>query len=231
VVNRADWVLDVMPYETRNVMIPEGFGPRPERYSADTWVRRDMCAHEPWPWEDDFFDTVICTFTLEDVRDPVWVCREMSRVGKAGYIEVPTWLDELTWGNPEGSGGAWVGHEHHRWLVSLEDGVLVFLAKFHSLHANWRVQVPPRWAGHLSRDERILDYFWEGELPARERAIVNDFPYDELERVIHKRFHPSESELRIRELRERAKVVAMRGGAPIRRAVSALLDRAGGRVN
>src|SRR3712207_6129609 len=112
-LNRADWVIDVKPYETRGAMFREGFGPGPERFTEDTWVERDICDREPWPFEDDFFDCVVCTFTLEDLRDPVGGCREMSRVGRAGYVEVPSLLDELSWQVPEPSGGPWVGHNHH----------------------------------------------------------------------------------------------------------------------
>ena len=81
--------------------MPGGFGPGPERFGTDTWVTRDMCDPEPWPFADDVFDFAICTFTLEDIRDPVRVCAEMSRVARAGYIEVPSLLDELSHRNPE----------------------------------------------------------------------------------------------------------------------------------
>jgi hypothetical protein len=37
---------------------------------------------------------VICSHTLEDIRDPLWVCSEMIRIGKAGYIELPRGLQK-----------------------------------------------------------------------------------------------------------------------------------------
>jgi hypothetical protein len=70
-VNRADWVIDLMPYESRGVLMPGGFGPGPERFDAGRWVVADICSHQPWPFADDQFDFAICTFTLEDVRDPI----------------------------------------------------------------------------------------------------------------------------------------------------------------
>jgi len=115
-LNRADWVIDLMPYETRGALPVGSFGPGPERFCADTWVQRDICAHDPYPFDDDFFDFAVCTFTLEDIRDPIWVCEEMSRIARAGLIEVPSLVDELSWNVPEFSGGPWVGHDHHRWL-------------------------------------------------------------------------------------------------------------------
>ncbi len=148
----------------------------------------DICSHRPWPFEDDYFDFVVCTFTLEDVRDPIRVCEEMSRVGRAGYIEVPSLLDELTWMNPEVSGGEWVGHSHHRWLCTLERDELVFLSKFHSLHARPGAQVPPGLARQLSTEERVLAHCWEGALHARERPAIDDYPFAELERAVAERF-------------------------------------------
>jgi SAM-dependent methyltransferase len=225
--NRADYVIDVMPYETRGILMPDGFGPGPERFSKDTWVIADLCGHEPWPFEDDFFDFAICTFTLEDLRDPIRTCQEMSRVAKAGYFEVPSVLDELTWWNPEGSGGPWVGHKHHHWLCTWEEGTLVFLHKSHSLHSNWRVRVPRRWADQLSLEERMLAKFWEGELPARERLAIGTYPYDELERAIRERFKPSPAELKAFELREKARGAAGRALAPLKRVATGALDRLG----
>jgi SAM-dependent methyltransferase len=194
-VNRADWVIDLMPYATRGVLMPDGFGPGPERFDAGRWVVADICSHEPWPFPDDFFDFAVCTFTLEDVRDPIRVCQEMSRVARAGYIEVPSLLDELSWRNREASGGAWAGHSHHRWLCTLRDGELVFLHKAHSLHASRSVRIPPRRARRLSDEDRVLAHFWEGELPARERPAIDEYPFDELERAVRGRFAPSGPEL------------------------------------
>ena len=88
-LNRADWVLDAMPYATRGGIEPAGVGPGPPRFGEETWIERDLCDRAPYPFEDDFFDFALCTFTLEDLRDPVWVCEEMSRISRAGYIEVP----------------------------------------------------------------------------------------------------------------------------------------------
>lgn len=226
-LNRADWVIDLMPYATRGAMYSEGVGPGPERFSGETWVGRDICDHDPYPFEDDYFDFVVCTSTLEDLRDPIWVCREMSRIGKAGYVEVPSLLDELTWWVPEPSGGPWVGHSHHRWFCTLEGDELVFLAKHHLVHADWRVTVPTRWARQLAAEERVIAHFWEGELPARERPAIDSYPLDELERAVRERFNPSAAELRARELRERARRLRGRLTAPLRRAAAGALTRLG----
>ncbi|MDX8151989.1 class I SAM-dependent methyltransferase [Patulibacter brassicae] len=114
--NRADWVIDAMPFATRGAM-GFSYGGERERFAADTWVVRDVCAREPWPFDDGQFDLAMCVTTLEDLRDPIWVLQEMSRVAKAGYLEVPTMLGELVWELP--GEGAYLGNRHHHWLCRI----------------------------------------------------------------------------------------------------------------
>jgi SAM-dependent methyltransferase len=193
-LNRADYVLDLMPYDTRGVRAPGSFGPPPERFTEETWIQRDICDKDPYPFEDDFFDFVFCSQTLEDIRDPVWVAREMGRIGKAGYIDVPSVLDELCWSVPEMSGGGWCGHLHHRWLITLEDDEMVFMHKPHSMHTEPRLRIPPRWQRHLTDGDRGVGYFWEGQPKVRERIVIGFPPVDELEGVILGHFAPTRAE-------------------------------------
>src|SRR5689334_4849152 len=120
-LTRADWVLDLMPYETRGLYGVEG--EPPERFTADTWVVRDICDAEPSPFADDQFDFVVCSHVLEDVRDPIRVCSELARVAKAGYIEVPSRLEEQSFGFQ----GPWVGWGHHHWLIDVEGDSIEFV--------------------------------------------------------------------------------------------------------
>ena len=165
-LSRADWVLDLMPYETRGLYGADGDGA--ERFSADTWVQRDICARDPYPFEDGQFDFVVCSHTLEDVRDPVWVCSEMQRVGNAGYVEVPSRLEEQSWGVQ----GPWVGWGHHRWLVDVVDGGLEFALKPHIVHARESDHFPAGFQEELAAEERVICLWWEGSLPARERVFL-----------------------------------------------------------
>src|SRR5438034_907021 len=141
---RADWVIDLMPYETRGLY--GAAPPGPERFDEGTWMRRDICDREPWPFEDDRFDFAICSQTLEDVRDPIWVCSELTRVARAGYAEVPSRLEEQC----RGVNGPWVGWSHHHWLVDEVDGGLEFVLKPHMLHARDDLSFPP-WVSTLLR--------------------------------------------------------------------------------
>jgi hypothetical protein len=217
--NRADVILDYMPYETRGALVPGGFGPGPERFDADSWVRRDICDREPWPFEDDEFDFSLCVTTLEDIRDPIWVCSELARVSKAGYIEVPTIEAELIYGIQ----GTWLGHEHHRWLCTIEGDTIEFMHKPHSIHSDWRVRVVPRWHAKMTDDEHLQGMFWEGDFSARERVVIGDYPLDELEGRIRDRFQPSALELRLKEGRDRLRHAVAVGRRPLRTAVERAL--------
>ncbi len=126
-LHRADWVLDVKPYESRGSQDRDG-DPAAERFTAATWVVRDICDRSPWPFDDDQFDFVVCSQTLEDVRDPIWVCSELQRVGRAGYVEVPSRLVEQSWWVQ----GPWIGYGHHRWLIDVVDDGAEFVSKPHS---------------------------------------------------------------------------------------------------
>jgi hypothetical protein len=92
--NRANIVMDAEPYETRGYYrtlgLPASQGGATERFTRSSWIQRDLCERDPWPLADRSADFAVCSHTLEDVRDPVWVCSELVRVAKAGYIEVPS---------------------------------------------------------------------------------------------------------------------------------------------
>lgn len=168
--NRADYVLDKFPFETRGARYGErlGLGPQGgelERFSAETWVTRDLCDREPWPFPDRFFDYCMCSHTLEDIRDPLWVCSEMRRVAKAGYIETPSMAFELTRGR---EAGVPVGLSHHFWIVEVAGDEITFHPKLHNLHGDPRLSLPPEYGASMSAEDRVTWLFWEGDFSARE---------------------------------------------------------------
>ena len=163
-LERADWVLDLQPHGTRGLY---GYDRTTavERFTAETWVVHDICSREPWPFEDDQFDLVACSHTLEDIRDPIWVCHELQRVGRAGYIETPSRAEEQSWGVH----GPWVGWSHHRWLVDEVDGRLRFAMKPGVLHQ--RDHFPAGYAGGLTDAQRVLSFWWDGGFAVEERLF------------------------------------------------------------
>ena len=166
---RADWVLDVMPYETRGSLGRDG-APVDERFTAATWVTRDICDRSAWPFEDGQFDFVVCSQTLEDIRDPIWVCGELQRVGRAGYVEVPSRLVEQSWWVQ----GPWIGYGHHRWLIDVEAGGLEFVSKPHSITGIDGAGFPNGYGQALPEEERNHGFWWEGSFGFRERLFYED---------------------------------------------------------
>jgi hypothetical protein len=169
VLERVDWVLDDGPHE------PHGGA----RYTSRTWVERDVCAREPWPFVDGRFDFAICT-VLHDLRDPIGVCAELVRVARAGYVELPTLEAEL---------GCGTG----RWLCDVTGASLVFVAKPHDP----RVRVARRHVDELLPSDRVHALFWESALPAREERP----DLDELAERLRARFEPSTAEVALSEAR------------------------------
>jgi hypothetical protein len=170
---RADWVLDLQPYETRGLY---GAADGPERFTADTWVQADVC--EPWPLEDGQFDFAVCSHTLEDVRDPVFVCRELQRVARAGYLEVPSRLEE----HMRDLSGPWAGWAHHRWICEIDPFApsIDFVFKSHAIHTR---TLPRR---DLAPERRVQWLWWEGSFAFRERIFTEPAELDAwLEQPLH----------------------------------------------
>lgn len=165
-LSRADWVMDLMPYDTRGLY--GEVDPGRERFTRDTWIQRDICDREPFPFEDGAIDFAVCSHTLEDVRDPVWVCAELSRVARAGYIEVPSRLEEQSYGVH----GPWVGWSHHHWLVDITPGRIEFVFKPGVLQGRSDCQFPAGFAAALSAEERVQTIFWEGQFSFGERIFM-----------------------------------------------------------
>jgi SAM-dependent methyltransferase len=169
--NLATHVIDLQPYETRrrhDALDPEDA----ERFDAARWTVADICAG-PWPYPDGFFDFAVCSHVLEDVRDPIAVCRELCRVARAGYVETPSRLREifakrrrLGWrlaGAPE------IGFYHHRWFVEAAGSHLRFTAKTAALAEDRRHYLTRHDLGRrLTEAESGLALFWEGGFTAEE---------------------------------------------------------------
>jgi Methyltransferase domain len=170
--NRAQWVLDAEPFATRGYYRTFGGaasqGGDQEWFTAETWVQRDICDHKPWPFADKQFDFVVCSHTLEDIRDPLWVCSELMRVGKRGYIEVPSraWETCRAVEHPR-----LAGLSHHRWLIDIGDHSIRFLPKYHLIHSHWRFSLPAGFLRRLRPEQSIQWLWWEREFSYEEVTI------------------------------------------------------------
>jgi hypothetical protein len=169
--NRATHVLDREPYDTRGFYRTFGGapfqGPPEESFSPATWVQRDLCARDPWPWPDGYFDFAICSHTLEDLRDPIGVVRELTRVAKAGYVEVPA----RQWEHIRGlETRGMVGLSHHWWLIEAAPTAaggthLSFVPKSHFIHIDPRYSFPRRHLAQLAPAERVTWAWWDAAHP------------------------------------------------------------------
>ncbi len=139
--NSATHVVDLMPYETRRAALH--FGPEPgERFTKSTWTQIDfLCPHLRLPFEDRYFDFVICGQTVEDLANPEPLLCEMGRIGKQGLIECPSRFHEQTVGVRDRMSNK-CGHPHHHWIVDSNDPGLVLYSKTDSRLDRRESQVP-----------------------------------------------------------------------------------------
>lgn len=120
------------------------------------------------------FDFAICTQTLEDIRNPPIVLRELPLITKGGYIDVPSKYHELRYGceRPDekemrnrGMTSHIMGYSGHRWIMNMVDRVLElypklpFIEHLEGLH-QWNV-VPGD----------ALCFWWKESIPFK---IVGD---------------------------------------------------------
>lgn len=175
---RADYVLDFCPYETRAIGY-HGTGKWPrtllfpdrregERFTRQTWITHDICSSKPFPFPDKMFDFVVCSHTLEDVRDPIRACSEIARVGKAGYIETPSRL----WEQTRRMNGQ-IGESHHRWLIEYNNARITFLAKSHFLHTSPQLHAPLSFFEACKNEEDKVAWLYWSESFTAEEAIVH----------------------------------------------------------
>lgn len=144
-------------------------------------VRKIDVNRQPLPYADLTFnsyeewDFVYARHVLEDMWNPFHLIAEMSRVGKAGYIETPSPICELTRG-VDGNSPPYCGYNHHRWLVWTGDGELRFISKFPYVEYL-------NFADNAVREQMLRSsarywntyHLWEGEMKVRHLQCPHDF--------------------------------------------------------
>jgi hypothetical protein len=168
--NRANYVIDLHPYETRGRHYLDAFGLGPqggpvECFTAESYIRRDLCDRTPWPFPDKSIDYCVCSHTLEDLRDPIWVCHEMVRIAKRGYIEMPSRVFEAS-RNREA--GVPVGLSHHRWHVEIAGSHITFHPKNHEIHGHHSLSLPESYWKTVPEEQMVTWLFWEGNFTCSE---------------------------------------------------------------
>jgi len=112
------------------------------------------------------FDFSICSHTLEDLANPSFVCAQLSRISKAGYVSVPTKYRELSRFEVEMPGGSYRGYIHHRWIFTIRDGRLLGFPKMNFL------DVDPYFDAIADARDEVCDlsFIWKDSI---EMDIVN----------------------------------------------------------
>ena len=73
------------------------------------------------PFRDKAFEFVTCYYLLEHVDDPTAFFGEIRRVSSHGYVQCPSWIDEVLY-----------GQEVHRWIIVKREG------RLHARPCRWR---------------------------------------------------------------------------------------------
>lgn len=166
-------VLDVgagiLPFQRANVLVDIA---EPNAAPGQEFIKCDF-SRDPLPFPDKSFDFIYCRHVLEDMFDPFFLCREMQRVGKAGYIETPSPMAEMCRGI-DGSSPPWRGYYHHHFVIWPWAGELGFMMKYPLVeYLNIEQDLPamlrplPRyWNTH---------YLWKDEIKARHHQSLVDF--------------------------------------------------------
>jgi hypothetical protein len=177
-----DWLTRTIPADASVLDVGPGTAPFPRADLSVDWRKPDAVAESKFrqvdiqkdrlPFEDKSFDFVYCRHVLEDLHDPFSVCAEMSRVGKAGYIETPSPLAEVCSGI-DGNSPPWRGYHHHRFVIWTSDDTLCFLSKYpvieyarideDAVAASLR-EGPRLWNTHFVWRDRINFRFFQHEV-------------------------------------------------------------------
>lgn len=177
---RADCVLDVLPYEKRNIR-NSFFQSIPEKFTENSWFIHDICdPSRPFPFKDKEFDFLVCGHVLEDVRDPLWVLSEIQRVAKRGYLETPSRFHEQLLGvdHPKLAGNA-----HHRWFVDYRTGkdkkkglAFIFKNGFLQVEKKYQIKKPRFGSNRLNANYSVSGFYFDGPFNAWEdtNAAVSD---------------------------------------------------------
>ena len=70
-------------------------GGRPIKHLNGKELRNVDLNKYPYPFENKELDFVICSHLLEHLDDPLAACREISRIARSGYIEVPAFSSDI----------------------------------------------------------------------------------------------------------------------------------------
>lgn len=174
--------------EGRGLVVELGPGNRPFRLATE-FVGRDPSqsphgyagtfhqlnmSNDSLPWDDGEVAFLYCRHTIEDLDDPEWCLSEIARVARAGYIETPSPVAEISRNvdvalKATGKPGPWRGYHHHRSIIWDSAGTLSVVAKWPFIETIDSPQLDEQLADLLNDGPLHWNtYFaWRGKLPFR----------------------------------------------------------------
>jgi hypothetical protein len=100
------------------------------------------------------FDFCICTHTLEDIMNPVFVCEQIAKISKAGYIAVPSKYCELS--RFENGYNSYRGYIHHRYIFDIVDTIFMGYPKINYIDSNSVFHK----ITDLDKNRKDLSFYW-----------------------------------------------------------------------
>lgn len=139
---------------------------------------------EKLPFEDKTFDFVFCSHLLEHVKNPDRAIKELTRVAKNGYIEVPNYIMEFF--NPFPS---------HLWFCDYENGSFIFTQKeknedFHlkgiKKFGSKLLNIPLFGCLLTKRsDFSIIRHYWRGDVKCKVARSKDPYVYIYKDKTSH----------------------------------------------
>jgi ubiquinone/menaquinone biosynthesis C-methylase UbiE len=115
------------------------------------------------PYADKEFDFIYCRHVVEDMHHPFLLLEEMSRVGKAGYIETPSAVAEMCRGIDPTS-PPYRGYHHHFYIVWKQGNELRFINKYPIVEY---LDLDDQWIADQLRSGSPfwnMSYLWKDEI-------------------------------------------------------------------
>jgi hypothetical protein len=102
------------------------------------------------------FDFAICCHTLEDIMNPVYVCEQLCKISKQGYIAFPSKYRELS--RFEGN---YRGYIHHRWIFDIKtNSEIIAYPKINYIENNYLFDS----ISNMSENIKDLSFFWKDNI-------------------------------------------------------------------
>jgi len=120
------------------------------------------------PFKDKEFDFIISSHVLEHVVNPRFFISELERIGKEGYIEVPTRLeDNLVFENKSA----------HLWWINFDDNdYLLLIQKKKQIIEPFLTVSSSQFLRKYFDDSLTLKLLWNDKIPYK---ILNEEIYNE----------------------------------------------------